>query len=156
MADSKLLPPAKRTNLGAQLKPFAEQGELRLQQCSSCQQFVYPPREVCGHCLSGDLSWEVCPAEGQVLARVDLHNSFEPFYAAQLPWVLLSVKLDAGPVVYAHSSSHSGLEDSGSEVETLEIEALEIESIANSGDRVELTLQLDEAAAPVFVAQPLK
>lgn len=151
MVDSKRLPPAKRTNLGAQLKPFAEQGELRLQQCSSCQQFVYPPREVCGHCLSGDLSWEVCPAEGQVLARVDLHNSFEPFYAEQLPWVLLSVKLDAGPVVYAHSSSHAGLEGSGSEVE-----ALEIKSIANSGDRVELSLQLDEAEAPVFVARPLK
>ncbi|WP_299772176.1 zinc ribbon domain-containing protein [uncultured Pseudoteredinibacter sp.] len=151
MADSKQMPPAKRTNLGAQLKPFAEQGELRLQQCLSCQQFVYPPREVCGHCLSGELSWEACPAEGQVLARVDLHNSFEPFYAEQLPWVLLSVKLDAGPVVYAHSSSHAGLEDSG-----LEVEALEIESKANSGDRVTLSLQLDEAEAPVFVAQPLK
>ncbi|GAA6152060.1 Zn-ribbon domain-containing OB-fold protein [Pseudoteredinibacter isoporae] len=125
---SQSLPPRKRTVLGEQLQPFAEKGELHLQHCGACQQWSYPPRELCGHCLADALSWQLCSGEGQVLSRIDLHNSFEAYFSEQLPWSLLSVKLDIGPVLYVHGEGQSG-------------------------QRVNVKLQLDAASAPVFRAE---
>ncbi|MBB6522030.1 Zn-ribbon domain-containing OB-fold protein [Pseudoteredinibacter isoporae] len=127
-SSSQSLPPRKRTALGEQLQAFAEKGELHLQQCAACNLWSYPPREVCGHCLADELSWQPCPGEGQVLSRVDLHNSFEAYFSEQLPWPLLSVKLDVGPVLYVHGDGQSG-------------------------QRVNVKLQLDAASAPVFRAE---
>lgn len=124
---SVLLPPAKRTALGEQLTQYAGRGELYLQHCADCKAWSYPPREVCGQCLSGDLSWQPCPSAAQVLSRVELHNSFEPYFSDQLPWVLLSVKLDVGPVLYVHGDYQSG-------------------------QKINVELKLDNASAPVFWA----
>ncbi len=127
-SSSQLLPPRKRTALGEQLQSFAEKGELHIQQCAACGEWSYPPRELCGHCLADELSWQPCSGAAQVLSRVELHNSFEAYFSEQLPWPLLSVKLDIGPILYVHGDSQSG-------------------------QRVTVKLKLDAASAPVFWAE---
>jgi uncharacterized OB-fold protein len=72
---------------------------IRLQRCVDCATAQYPPREVCGTCLSDRLtsdSTDALPA--RVLARTRLHHSNEPHFRARLPLTVGLVKFDAGPV----------------------------------------------------------
>lgn len=100
------LPPKKRTSLGQNLSLAAQQTQLQIQHCADCGHYSYPPREVCGSCLSGQLSWQQHSGLGVILAAVELQHSFESYFAARLPWRLVSVQLEGndgnGPVVYAH------------------------------------------------------
>jgi uncharacterized OB-fold protein len=92
------LPPAARTPLGHAQTAAATEGKLTLQQCAECSNVQYPPREVCGHCLSGELHWQETGNGGTVLAAVMLHRSLEAHFQQQTPWLLGTVKLDCGPV----------------------------------------------------------
>ena len=43
---------------------------IRLQRCADCGAAQYPPREVCGACLSDRLAWDSADSlPGRVLAR---------------------------------------------------------------------------------------
>ncbi len=128
---SALLPPKKRTALGENISRVAEAGQLRIQHCQECGHWSYPPREVCGQCLLGVLAWDECSGHGKVLASVALHNSFEPYFSEHLPWPIVSVKLEAGPVVYAHSRA----------------------GVLSSGADVIIVNELDDSGAGVFWAQ---
>ena len=77
-------------------------GRLRLQQCAECDAVQYPPRERCGKCLSDALVWRVVDGHAELLAVTTLHHSLEPWFGARLPWTVASLKLAAGPVVFAH------------------------------------------------------
>lgn len=72
---------------------------IRLQRCADCGAAQYPPREVCGVCLSDRLDWEAAESlPGCVLARTKLHHSNEPGFRARLPLMIGLVRLEAGPV----------------------------------------------------------
>jgi len=72
---------------------------IRLQRCRACGRAQYPPREVCGACLSDALDWQNAEAlPARVLARTVLHHSNEPRFRPLLPLVTGLVRLDAGPV----------------------------------------------------------
>ena len=77
-------------------------GTLQLQRCGDCRQVSYPPRELCGSCLANALSWETVEDTGTVQTLTELHYSLEAQYAEQLPWAVASVKLDCGPIAFAH------------------------------------------------------
>ena len=77
-------------------------GQLQLQCCGNCQAVNYPPRELCGSCLADSLSWRAVDERGSVLSQTDLHYSLEPNYATQVPWTIAVIKLDCGPVLFAH------------------------------------------------------
>lgn len=96
---SELSAPSHRTSLGKALAENQQADALVLQQCDHCNTVQYPPREVCKQCLSDELTWRPVDNQGVLLASNSLHNSLEPYYQAQIPWQLASVKLDAGPVV---------------------------------------------------------
>lgn len=98
------LPPAARTPLWENVTEGARNGELRLQHCADCGQIQYPPREVCGHCLSDNLSWRITDGAGVILARTRLHISVDPWFQDHLPVAVALVKLDAGPVLYAFAN----------------------------------------------------
>ncbi|MCV6626355.1 MAG: hypothetical protein OIF38_09670, partial [Cellvibrionaceae bacterium] len=78
-------------------------------------------------------AWDICDGSGEVLAGVALHNSFEPYFAEHLPWPLVSVKLQAGPIVYAHGA----------------------EADLPAGTAVTIENRQDSSGAGVFWAQPL-
>ena len=95
------LPPKARTALWRHVTAGAAKGELCLQHCRDCGRVQYPPREVCGQCLSAALEWRPTSGAGKVLSSTALEASLEPYFQARLPVLLALVKLDAGPVVYA-------------------------------------------------------
>ncbi|MFM7783828.1 MAG: Zn-ribbon domain-containing OB-fold protein, partial [Gammaproteobacteria bacterium] len=95
-------PSPARSPASAGLAGFVPDGSLQLQRCSACGETQYPPRERCGHCLADCLQWQAVPAGGTVLASTALAHSLEPWYAARAPWTMASLRLEAGPVAFAH------------------------------------------------------
>lgn len=72
---------------------------IRLQRCADCGTAQYPPREVCGACLSDRLEWQSADAlPAQVVARTTLHHSNERRFKQRLPLTCGLVRFDAGPV----------------------------------------------------------
>jgi len=72
---------------------------IRLQRCADCGAAQYPPREVCGACLSDRLDWETADClPGRVLARTVLHHGNETGFRPRLPLVIGLVRFEAGPV----------------------------------------------------------
>jgi uncharacterized OB-fold protein len=95
-----LLPPQRRTAHSAPLQ-HAKAGALTLQVCAQCGAVQYPPRELCGNCLSDTLEWQAVDQRGTVVACTVLQHSLEPYFSTRTPWPLASVQLDCGPIVYA-------------------------------------------------------
>lgn len=77
---------------------------LKLQSCDVCGQVNYPPRELCGNCLSDALTWQKTNANGTVQALTTLTHSMEAVFADALPLTVISVALDAGPVLICHGA----------------------------------------------------
>jgi uncharacterized OB-fold protein len=91
--------------ISAAMKDFAARagaGQLEMQKCVACGVVQWPPRDVCGACLADALEWRETAQGAVVLAATTLHASMEDFFRARLPWRVGTVRLDAGPVAYAH------------------------------------------------------
>ncbi len=82
----------------AAMRPMDEAaaaGQVALQRCAACGAGQYPPRELCRSCLSDDLKWSVSgAASGELLARAEVHHSFEP--GTRLPQPVGLVRLGPG------------------------------------------------------------
>jgi uncharacterized OB-fold protein len=91
-----------RSAAGAQLDGLPADGRLRLQVCAECGCVQYPPRERCGECLGAELPVQVVDGSAELLAATALHHSLDAWFAARLPWTVASLRLAAGPVVFAH------------------------------------------------------
>lgn len=81
---------------------MSETGPLELQVCRQCARVQYPLREVCRDCLSGELEWQAVDSTGELLSWTRLHASLEPMFRERLPWIVVAVQLNVGPVVLAH------------------------------------------------------
>jgi uncharacterized OB-fold protein len=75
---------------------------LCLQCCNKCGQVNYPVRELCGNCLGDSLVWQNAEGGGTVQSLTALHYPLEDNFSGHLPWRIASIKLDAGPVAFAH------------------------------------------------------
>ena len=82
---------------------LAARGAMALQYCDGCGSVLYPPRELCPACLSGNISWRPSDGRGKVLAVSLLAHSFDPALRAHLPRLIVSVQLNEGPVVIAYA-----------------------------------------------------
>jgi short-subunit dehydrogenase/uncharacterized OB-fold protein len=109
----------------------AAEGRFRLQVCDDCGAAQYPPRDVCGQCLSGALKWRDVPRGGAIAAVTTTRVSSELFFRARPPWRTALARLDAGPVVLAHLHGDSSV-----------------------GDRVSLDIRLDPAGRGALFATP--
>lgn len=101
MSSQTAHPPRARTKLWHDITKAARHGQFVLQHCGECGTVQYPPREVCGHCLSTTLDWRETDGSGRVQSHVTLHTSLDPWFRDRLPVTIVLVKLDAGPVLYA-------------------------------------------------------
>jgi uncharacterized OB-fold protein len=102
VSDPRQTPPAARTDTGRRLAESADSGQLLLPRCRNCSTVQYPPREICRSCLGADLEWAEIPGDGAVLSWTRLQASVEPFFQSRLPWLIVLVKLDCGPILFAH------------------------------------------------------
>ncbi|MCV7149964.1 Zn-ribbon domain-containing OB-fold protein [Mycolicibacterium pyrenivorans] len=72
------------------------QGELRLQRCSHCDEFYFPPRPFCPSCWSADVTWQAVSGRGTLHSYVINHRP-APGFAADAPYAIALVQLDEGP-----------------------------------------------------------
>jgi uncharacterized OB-fold protein len=75
------------------------EGELRLQRCGHCEQYVFYPRSVCPHCLSDQLGWTRVSGRGRVYSYTIVRRAMNPAFAEGVPYVFAIVELDEGPRV---------------------------------------------------------
>ena len=105
---------------------------LRLPFCPACQKSIYPVQACCDACLNDRLEWREIEAPGAVISWTLLHASGNEFIREHLPWRVVLVKLDCGPVLFAHAGDN----------------ALE------SGSRVRVLNRLDRSGQGVLIAVP--
>lgn len=77
---------------------------IELLACAECGALQQPRRPVCQACLSDRLAPKNVPGEGELLAVTRIHRSLDPAFAARLPLAIGTVKLAAGPVIFAFLS----------------------------------------------------
>ena len=123
--------PAARSRAALGLAVGAAEGRFMLQVCGDCGAVQYPPREVCGNCLSGALKWRDVERGGVVATSTVGRVSSELYFRERHPWRTGLVRLDRGPVVVAH-----------------------LHGDCSVGDRVVLDLELDRAGRGAMFAMP--
>lgn len=126
------LPPQHRTALWRGVTEAAGRDEFCLQVCADCQSLQYPPREICRQCLGDELVWQAVDPAGTVQSWTRLHASGNDFFRDHLPWLTGSIKLQCGPVVFAHLTA----------------------DCAKTGTGVRIVNRLDRSGQAVLIAIP--
>src|SRR6266487_2084823 len=80
----------------AQFWEFTKNQEFRLQRCSECGGFRWPPAAVCSQCLSEEYIWTPVSGEGRLLSWVTFRRQYFPEYPP--PHRVVVVELDEGPL----------------------------------------------------------
>lgn len=96
------LPPSARSRQAIVFTVAAAEGRLELQTCADCSHVVYPPRELCPKCWSMDLVWREIADGGELISETTLRTSVNTYFRERMPWRIGTVRLDAGPMVFAH------------------------------------------------------
>jgi len=68
-----------------QFQHYLGQGEFRLQQCDSCEKFIFYPRVLCPYCGTAELAWNRVSGDGVVYSTTVVRRREEkggPFNVA--------------------------------------------------------------------------
>ena len=79
---------------------YTQKKEFRLQQCSECHKFRWPPGPSCDHCLSDQCEWALMKGRGTVLSWTTFHRAYFPEYPA--PHTSIVLELDEGPLFVSY------------------------------------------------------
>ncbi|MCP5068250.1 MAG: acyl dehydratase, partial [bacterium] len=71
--------------------------EVQIQQCASCQAWIYYPRAFCPECLSPELEWKQISGKGTLYSFTIARRPTAPFWADEVPQLIVVVELDEGP-----------------------------------------------------------
>ena len=123
--------PSARSRAALGLAVGAAEGRFQLQVCEECGAVQYPPRDLCGRCLSGALAWREIARDGAVVAITVTRVASEPYFRDRQPWRTGLVALDAGARIVAH-----------------------LHGDCRVGDRVTLDLKLDPTGRGAMFAAP--
>jgi hypothetical protein len=83
----------------AATQPFfdgAKEGKLRLQVCSACNTWAYPPTTICMNCGSTDIEWRDASGKGEVYAHARLMRQYHERHKDRLPLILAQIDIDEG------------------------------------------------------------
>ena len=97
MSEQPLLPA-----IGDDEAPFWEatrKGELRIQQCASCERLRFPPRPMCPWCHSTDSQWSLMSGKGTIYSYVVPHPPLLPHFHDLAPYSVILVTLDDDPKI---------------------------------------------------------
>lgn len=89
-------PSPQGTALSAPYWEAATLGRLLLQQCADCGKVRHYPRLLCDGCFSDHTQWTPASGCGKVHSWTSCHHAFHPAFAAELPYVLVTVDLEEG------------------------------------------------------------
>jgi len=74
-------------------------GELLVQACGACGKWRHPPRPMCPHCRSTEVTWERASGRGKVWSFVVPHPPLLPAYSQFAPYNVIVVELDEDPTI---------------------------------------------------------
>lgn len=74
----------------------AKQGKFLLQRCINCAKVRHYPRIICDHCYSSKVEWIEASGHGKIHSWTIAHHAFHPAFAAEVPYVLVTVDLEEG------------------------------------------------------------
>jgi uncharacterized protein len=69
---------------------------VQLPRCLSCARRRFPPAPACPYCANPEAQWEEAPATGSIYSFITVHRAFDPAFADDVPYVIVTVDLDAG------------------------------------------------------------
>ena len=69
---------------------------LLVQRCTNCDKLRHYPRPMCDACYSMDYTWQEIDGRGTVHSWAISHHPFHPSFKREVPYVTLTVDLDAG------------------------------------------------------------
>jgi uncharacterized OB-fold protein len=93
----KPLPVPENKALSAPFWEGAKRGELVIQRCRQCANFIDYPREQCPVCFSQDLEFQKVSGNGRVYAFTNVYQSQHPAFQDGTPYTFAIVQLDEGP-----------------------------------------------------------
>jgi uncharacterized OB-fold protein len=73
--------------------------ELRLQRCSACGSYRFPPQVLCRECLAVEHEWTRLSGNATVYSFVVQHRPATPAFADDVPYVVAVVELAEGPLM---------------------------------------------------------
>jgi uncharacterized OB-fold protein len=79
-----------------------DSGELRLQYCSGCGGWTFPPGTRCRHCAARGPEWRPVAGTGELLTWSVVHQAPYPSYQGDAPYVVAVARLDEGPQLMAN------------------------------------------------------
>ncbi|WP_061213588.1 Zn-ribbon domain-containing OB-fold protein [Syntrophomonas wolfei] len=79
-----------------------DEGELYLQFCPDCQDYIFYPRSLCPKCLKSDWEWRKLSGKAVLYSYTVVHYSALPEFKEDTPYVLALVELAEGPRMLAH------------------------------------------------------
>lgn len=100
MADPIPLPVPNADNQG--FWDACRRGELRLQRCTACGAWRHHPRPICPACRSFAYEWALATGRGVVHTFTIVHRPTLPAFEAQLPYNVIVVRLDEGPLMVSN------------------------------------------------------
>lgn len=69
---------------------------MKIQRCSDCGRWFFPPRTLCPGCLSANVEWTPVSGRGTVYASVAYYHPFDPAYKDEVPYNVSIVELEEG------------------------------------------------------------
>lgn len=94
---------------GVYEQPFwehVERQDLRLQRCTGCASFRYPPGPLCPECLADQYDWVPLSGRGTVLAWTVFHRQYFP--QLPVPYTVVAVATPEGPILAANYVNGAG------------------------------------------------
>src|SRR5262249_33615124 len=73
---------------------YCAKHDFRLQRCTSCKLFRYPPSTACPWCAELKSEWVSVEGPGSVLSYTEVHPAFQPAFTPSTPYLVLLVELD--------------------------------------------------------------
>ncbi len=95
MSDQQKPSPAAE-GLSAPFWEGTQRGELVIQACADCGALRHYPQYLCPYCHSDVHDWQTVAGRGEVHSWTVSHHAFHPAFAAEVPYALVTVDLDAG------------------------------------------------------------
>ncbi|MBN9758209.1 hypothetical protein DMP14_22790 [Pseudonocardia sp. Ae707_Ps2] len=86
--------PAYDDDLHAPHRAGLAAGELRIQRCGRCGEWIWAPRALCPACHGTDLDWPVVEPSGSVYSWTRTWQPFAREVSGHVPYVVVLVELD--------------------------------------------------------------
>jgi hypothetical protein len=74
---------------------------IELQRCTGCRALRWPPARVCPRCLGAAAEIAAMSGRGTVWSHARYERALHPGFAEAIPYVVLAVELEEGPLMIA-------------------------------------------------------